>query len=100
MTDQLDLLSYSPPAQKHSATSQAAAKSITPHLGPLHRAVLGLLGEHPDGLTDEEMMDLLDLGGNTVRPRRRELQLMGRIKDSGRVRPTKSGRDAVVWVIG
>lgn len=36
---------------------------------------------------------------NTQRPRRRELELMGRIEDSGQTRLTRSRRAAVVWRI-
>lgn len=49
------------------------------------------------GNTDEELADLLDIPGNTVRPRRRELELDGRIQDSGDRRATASGRWAIVW---
>lgn len=51
------------------------------------------------GSTDEEIELSLDIIGNTVRPRRRELQLSGRIKDSGQMRLTLSGRKAIVWVV-
>ena len=85
-----------PPAQSHSATSKAAAAEIKQKVGPLHRRVLNSLRE--DGpATDEELCFRLHLGGNTLRPRRRELQLMGRVKDSGKTRPGESGRDMVIW---
>jgi len=87
-----------PPAQKHSATSQAAAQSIVKSIGPLHTRVLAYLTANPKGATDERLMSELDLGGNTLRPRRRELQLMGLIRDSGATALTRSGRNAVVWV--
>lgn len=90
-----------PPAQPHSRTSIAAAESIRTSVGPLHVRILTYLREvaHFGGSTDEEMQINLDMGANTQRPRRRELELMGKIEDSGNTRPTKSGREAVVWRI-
>lgn len=85
-----------PPAQKHSATSKAAAEEIKDKIGPLHRNVLGALNICGP-MTDEELCLRIGLGGNTLRPRRRELQLMGKIRDSGRKRQCRSGRQAVVW---
>lgn len=104
MTRQPDLFGHSPapyrgdpPAQRHSVTSIAAAQSIRKSIGPLHQRILDHLKTCPLGATDEEMMDALDMGGNTERPRRRELELMGRITDSGKTRLTRSGREAVIW---
>ena len=89
-----------PPSQAHSATSQAAAASIKKRIGPMHKRVIAYLKDRPDfGATDEEMMAALNMGGNTLRPRRRELELMKRVWNSGMTRPTKSGRAAVVWTI-
>ena len=87
-----------PPAQRHSTTSTAAAESIRSKIGPLHKRVMAFLKQNPNGATDEQLMSALDLGGNTLRPRRRELQLMGLLRDSGRTALTCSGRHAVVWV--
>ena len=95
----LPLLSYSnrAPCQVHSATSTAAADSIEPHISAMQQRVLDYL-EWCGGATDSEMQDALKLDPSTQRPRRRELQLAGRVQDSGLTRPTKSGRSAVVWV--
>lgn len=88
-----------PPAVAHSPTSLAAAEKIKKQIGPLHRTVLCFLEMNPDGATDEEMQQHLDMPANTQRPRRRELYLMGRIIDSGETRRTQSGRAAVVWIL-
>src|SRR5262249_51331341 len=99
MTDDFDDdLPYGgePPAQPHRRTSIAAADSIKKRIGPLHQKVLRYLQTNLTGATDEMLCDELGLVGNTERPRRRELQLMGYIEDSGRVARTRSGRDAVV----
>lgn len=99
MTDDLFAYGGNPPSQAHSPTSRAAAESIRHKIGPLHRRILVYLELCLLGATDEQMQDALKLGGNTLRPRRRELQLMNKIRDSGQTRPTQSGRQAVVWVI-
>ena len=87
-----------PPSQRHSDTSQAAATAIKAKVGPLQRRVLDYLLAHPAGATDEQLMDALHLDGNTLRPRRRELQLMGSLQDSTHRDTTRSGRAAVMWV--
>lgn len=87
------------PFQKHSETSTEAAKGIEKKIGPLHQKILEWLKNHPAGATDERLCAELDLEGNTLRPRRRELELMKKIFNSGRTEATQSGRQAVVWVL-
>ena len=101
MTIQLDFFQpASPaPAQRHSPTSIEAADVIAPKAGTLRRAVFDfLLGCGALGATDEDMQQGLDLNPSTQRPRRIELVRAGSVLDSGRTRPTASGRQAVVWV--
>ncbi len=100
MTDQPSLLDLmTAPYQRHSETSRAAAESIKPHRGPMHEKILRLLKmmDEWDGATDEQMQAALKMKESTQRPRRRELQLWGDVIDSGKTRPTASGRMAVVW---
>jgi hypothetical protein len=99
MTKQYDLFGGEPPAQAHSPTSLAAAAAIKKHIGPMHRKVLAHLRLHASGATDEEMQRDIPMAANTQRPRRRELELMGYVIDSGRVRWTDAGRDAVIWCL-
>lgn len=82
----------------NSARSRGRAEGIGRRIGPLHSRVLAYLSSTHAGATDEELMDGTGIAPNTLRPRRRELQVMGRVKDSGTKRPTKSGRKAVVWI--
>lgn len=83
-----------------SATSQAAAEAIRPHACRLRMAVLRSIAAHLGlGQTDEEVQESTKLGGNCERPRRRELVVLGYIRDSGWTRPTASGRQATVWVV-
>ena len=96
----LPLLSYNnrAPAVQHSATSGAAADSIEPHISAMQARILDYLA-WSGGSTDEELQDGLKLAQSTERPRRRELELAGRVRDSGATRKTKSGRSAVVWIV-
>lgn len=84
------------PYQAHSATSEAAASSLAPVLGELHARVWAAVMASDAGLTDEEICERTGLQGNTVRPRRVELVATGHLVEGGK-RPTKNGRNAVVW---
>lgn len=85
--------------QRHSETSRQAARSVASYSGRDRSRVLEYLEQHPEGATDEQIGDALDLPGNTLRPRRRELQQASLIIDSGRHASTRSGRKAVVWIL-
>lgn len=86
------------PAQRHSETSVAAAEAIKPDKESLRRHLLEWLQERGlTGATDEEAQDALGMDGNTERPRRRECEDAGLVRDSGTKRRTRSGREAVVW---
>lgn len=60
--------------------------------------ILNALVHNASGMTDEELQALLDMPGNSERPRRRELERKGLVRDSGRRRQVRSGRQAIVWV--
>lgn len=86
-------------AQRHSPTSVQAAEQMEPCAATLRAKVLEYIRNSGEvGQTDEGCQVGLDMPGNTQRARRVELCEMGLVKDSGRTRPTKSGRQAVVWV--
>lgn len=87
------------PAQAHSKTSKAAAEQIEPFTGTERGRVLTFIrGCEERGATDDEIQHALMMNPSTERPRRVELVRMGFIRDSGRVRPTQTGRAAVVWI--
>ena len=99
----LPLFSPPAPAQAHSETSKAAAKSVRSLRGRTMKIVLQYVwmtknDGGKEGATDEEIQRDLSLSGNTERPARVALVQQGLIKDSGMVRKTLSGRNAVVWV--
>jgi transcription initiation factor IIE alpha subunit len=93
-----DLFDWTPPFQRHSPTSKAAAEAIKPRIGEMHEMILRFL--HLWGAaTDEQMQNELKMPANTQRRRRRELQNAKLIVNSGRTRATQSGRQAVVWIL-
>lgn len=85
------------PWQIHSQTSQDAAFSVKPHAGKILSQVFEAIANSPSGLTALELEDVTGLKGSTIRPRLVELRHDRRIQEAG-TRPTKSGRQAVVWV--
>ena len=98
----LDLEPPEAPFVRHSETSRAAAESIAPVLGDRQLAVLRYFADHPEGLTDESLIEhCVSLGwsANTPRARRVELCDRGFVVDSGRKLVGSSGRLAVVWGI-
>jgi len=87
------------PFVKHSITSREAARQIAAHMPELrHRVWCEIELAGANGLTDEEVSERTGLAGNTVRPRRGELERDGFVVDSGRTRATASGRRATVWI--
>jgi len=90
-----------PPHQAHSETSLDAAESMSEKAPTIRdRVFRHLLYMGDVGATDEQIQLALDITVSTEVPRRRELQLLGKIKDSGNTRKTTTKRTAVVWVVG
>ena len=84
-----------PPVARDRPTSVAAGRRIRLPGKTYRGQVLDALRAGPK--TDEEICRSTGLRGSTVRPRRLELVHEGLVEDSGVVRPTASGRDAIVW---
>lgn len=62
------------------------------------RAVLRAILQAPDGLTCDEIETQLNMSHQTVSARIRGLvRKGGYIVDSGKVRKTRAGRNAIVW---
>lgn len=80
-------------------TQVAAAAAVLPRTGTQRARVLAEIKRSGrGGLTDEEIGARLDLGGNSVRPRRLKLVESGLVVDSGDRRPTPGGGPAIIWV--
>ena len=88
------------PAQLHSPTSISAARAIRPHAaGLMERLLLALAEAGLSGLTDEQLQAQTGMEGSSQRPRRVQAVQRGLVADTGRVRPTRSGRQATVWAL-
>lgn len=86
------------PYQAHSPTSADAAREIEPETARLRKLVLAAIKASSDGLTDQEGQEATGLTVSTYVPRRRELELAGKVFNSGRKRRTRAGKQAAVWV--
>jgi predicted ArsR family transcriptional regulator len=98
-TEQLELL---PLAQRiprvpysDTDTSLEAAAQAVPSAMTDEQRVLAALTERPD--TDDGLGRRLRLEGNTLRPRRRSLELKGLVEHSGAYGLTAAGRRAKIW---
>jgi len=87
------------PFQNECLTSEEAAANAAINAETLRSNVLGFLkgcGVH--GATDDEIQVGLRLHVSTQVPRRRELVLAGKVMESGFVRKTRKGCNALVWI--
>ncbi len=74
-----------------------------------HEAVLAVLGMHPDGLTDQQLVKHYEyeatagrrpfMSESGIRSRRAELVGFGVVANSGRKAKTAYGRSAVIWTV-
>lgn len=88
------------PFSNHT-TSLAAAESIRSTLGEKAGQIYGLLMDRANvhrGLTADEIEVTTKMRNQTLTARIRGLVLDGLAFDSGQVRPTRTGRDAIVWM--
>ena len=80
-------------------TSVAAARLIEPVAGTQGHEIMDFVrGRGREGATAEEIEMATGISGNSVRPRLVQLRRDGLIVDSGKVRLTRSKRQAVIWV--
>lgn len=85
------------PFQAHSTTSRRAAASMVTRAGGLRDLVLQCIRDAGQaGVTDDQISYLLDLPGNTARPRRIELLDAGLIEPAGQAL-TRRQHWAVTW---
>lgn len=97
--DDYDLYDRIPPHVKDSDTSRAAAESQIPTVMSLQSLVLlRVLHAGRRGLTCDEIEEQMSGRHQTISARVRELVQLGRIRDLGLRRKTRSGRNARVYV--
>jgi hypothetical protein len=84
---------------RHRDTSIVARESIRDASNLFRQAVLiAVRNAGTRGLTDEEGIELTGMNPSTWRPRRGECVTDELIADSGRRRPARSNRPAIIWV--
>jgi predicted transcriptional regulator len=94
-----ELYNGTPPHQAESDTSRAAAESVEVDAETLRGRVWQCLRRKDSyGATDVEIQQALGMSVSTEVPRRRELVMVGAVRDSGLRRRTHTGRFATVWV--
>jgi len=99
MDGEYDLYGGTPPHQVTSATSEAAAETMTEEALTLRLRVYAFVVRRgSQGATDWEIQKALGMAVSTEVPRRRELVLKGLLKDGGFCRLTRTRRQATVWV--
>jgi len=81
-----------------SDTSEEAAESIAKDTQRLRRLVYEEIRES-GGLSCDEIEERLGMKHQTCSARVHDLHALGRIRDSGMRRKTRSGRNAIVWVL-
>ena len=83
-----------------STTSREAAESVAEVAGRLRRRVYAHIVECGEaGTTDDAAEVVLDMKHTTYTARRGELVKQGLVRDSGNTTKTRSGRNAVLWVM-
>jgi hypothetical protein len=83
-------------AHNGTPTSRAAAKKHRQHAAVQRSRVLAAIIMAKDGATREELEGVTGLGGNSIRPRVRELIRAGLLKETGDTRKTRAGIAASV----
>lgn len=87
------------PPHNVAPTSREAARRIKRHAPTQRQRILGCIAEAgAPGRIAEETATILRLRIQSTTARINELRRLGLIVDSGRRRPTSSGRQAIVWV--
>ena len=64
---------------------------------PADDAILHALGEHPAGMTTDELVDYTGYSVDSVAPRLRPLCTRGLVSDASRRHVSDGDRPAVVW---
>lgn len=89
-----------PPHVAGSDTSLSAAKSVEARVPKMKMAVMDCIARgYDEGRTCDEVEVWLGMSHQTASARIRDLVKSGKIADSGKRRPTRSGRKAAVYMV-
>lgn len=109
MSDQMALFVTEPPtppfptgatSRRGDPRTSKAAPPSAPVISALQQAVMDAIrAAGDDGLTDDELcLSMPHVCEGTAKKRRCEVERAGAVRDSGRTRPTRTGRQAIVWI--
>jgi predicted ArsR family transcriptional regulator len=87
------------PGFKTDGASFDAAEKMAPRAPRIRESVLAVIGDHPAGITADEIAAELGMSILTVRPRVSELRRRGDIVPTGDRRCNSSGMTASTWRI-
>lgn len=83
----------------YQETSREALESIEGVSGEIDKKIVSVIRART-GATDEEVEDQTGMKHQTISANRRHLVERGVLRDSGQRRNTRSGRSAIVWILG
>lgn len=83
----------------YQETSGDAWRSIEPHLAEVDALILTAIRDGYEGATSDEVERQTGLKHQTVSAQIRHMAEAGLLVDSGLKRPTRSGRNAIVWTM-
>lgn len=87
------------PGHRGVDTSIAAANDLVAKLGRLQRlAELTIREAGEEGMTADELAARLNLERWSIQPRTTELSRKGIVRDSGKRRSNRTGKQAIVWI--
>ena len=100
MIKQLEMYPFGAGFKEIAGASKEIAKKQNKELNNKRRMMaLRLFRLHPDGLTSDEVADLLNDNILAIRPRVSELRAQDKIESTGQRRKSANGNGATVWRI-
>jgi hypothetical protein len=98
MIKQIEMYPFGAGFKELAGASEQTAKTQNKELNNRRRQIaLGLFCSNPDGLTSDEVADLMNESILSIRPRVSELRAQGKIKSTGKRRKSVNGNGATVW---
>jgi len=100
MIKQLEMYPFGAGFKEIAGASKENAKKQNKELNNKRRMMaLRLFRLHPDGLTSDEVADLMNDNILAIRPRVSELRAQDKIESTGQRRKSANGNGATVWRI-
>lgn len=87
------------PPYSNLTTSKEAAESIVDSYPKTQSRVLRTISNHPVGRTCDEVEELTGLSHQSVSSAIRSLTKAGVLFDSRHRKPTRTGRNAIIWKV-